>query len=127
MQLARLERMHQQNFIQAHQTFLKGRKESRKSGFVVGAHDAAVEGADTDRFGPPPRDAARAAAERQAATEKTAERGAAADALAPGAKNGIGVTRFAGDGFIAGVRSQAPRPNPDPPPEPNPEPDPPTL
>jgi hypothetical protein len=101
MQLARLQRMHEQQFVQSYQVFLKGRKESQKSGLVPGqaTADLHTPEAKSALVPPPPADPAAESSARQQAAEDAAERAAVADALAPGDDNGIGARIFQGDGM----------------------------
>jgi hypothetical protein len=107
MQLARLERMHQQEFDRAYQAFLRGRAESRKTGAVPGARVAGVHDGPAEQFVPIPTAAGAKAAGRQAAQQAALARQDASARVVPGAKNGIGARPFTGDALIAGVRMRA--------------------
>jgi hypothetical protein len=115
MQLKRMVRMHQQDFLQAYEAFLKGRKESRKSGAAPGAPVPDVAGGGAEPFVPPRQAPDEAEAERQAARQATAERQEEADNLAPGEKNGIGAPLMTGDAMREGVRARAAGPAAPPP------------
>jgi hypothetical protein len=108
-QVARLERMHRQNFVQAYQTFLKGRKESLKTEVAPGMSRGDVEGADAEQFVRHPMSAEAKAASRRAQGEEKKERSQQAGRVRPGAKSGIGALRFDGDELIAGVRAHQKR------------------
>jgi hypothetical protein len=109
MQLAQLDRTHRQNFLQAYQAFLKGRKESRDTGAAPGGAVAAVVESATETFVPAAMTDAAAAAGRTAAKQETEKRQQAADTLAPGGTNGIGASTFNADEFLAEVRARAAR------------------
>jgi hypothetical protein len=107
MQLAALDRMHRQNFLQAYQAFLKGRKESRDTGAAPGAPVAEVADSTTETLVPATMTDAEAAAGRKAAKEETDKRKQAADTLAAGGTNGTGARIFNADEFRAEVRARA--------------------
>jgi hypothetical protein len=109
MQLARLDKMHRQNFLQAYQAFLKGRKESLKTGRAPGAAVAGLEGAlEQPAFTRMSDDEAEAG--RRAAKAATEARAAAAALVSPGPKNGIGARQLDADFMIRKVRASAPPP-----------------
>jgi hypothetical protein len=119
MQLNRLATMHQRNYLQAYQAFLRGRSESRKTGAVVGDPIDEVHGPGAAKFAPAPSTAEDKAAQRHAANEQREVREQAAAALAAGGKNPIGAATFNGDELRAGVRAYAAVPSqPMPPTEP---------
>src|SRR5262249_3531415 len=97
MQLNRLARMHLQNYLQAYQAFLRGRKESRKTNAVVGAPIDEVHGAGAAQFTPASGPDEDRAARRQAAKDDAQERKHGAAAVAAGGKNPIGTAPFNGD------------------------------
>jgi hypothetical protein len=98
MQLSRLQRMNEQQFIQAYQTFVRGRKESHKSGMLPGQ---AVDELHTEEAKsavvPARADPAAESDEEQQAEADKAERTTVAAALAPGGANGIGASICQGD------------------------------
>jgi hypothetical protein len=111
MQLKRMVGMHEQGFLKAYEAFLKGRRESRKSGAVPGAPVAGAADGGAAFF--PPRQAPdEAAAERQASQAAAEERRQQADDAAAGAKNGIGAQLFNGDAMREGMRARATWPAP---------------
>jgi hypothetical protein len=109
MQLARLDRMHRQNFLQAYQAFLKGRKESLKTGMAAGSPGADLEGSDPRHSMTAPMSHEEAEAQRRAASLATCQRAEGADRVAPGGKNGIGATPFTADFMRAAVRAEKAR------------------
>jgi hypothetical protein len=110
MQLARLEQMHQHDFNHAYQAFLRGRKETQKTGAAPGSPCAAVRDSAAQPFVPAPMTASEKAAGRRATKQAAAARKQAAGAAAPGGTNGIGAPLFTGDAMIAEVAARAPRP-----------------
>jgi hypothetical protein len=107
MQLNRLAKTHLQNYLQAYQAFLRGRKETRKTGAVPGAPTAEVHGPGARKIVPVPATAEAKAAGRQAANQQRGRRKTAAAATAPGRKKGIGAAIFNGDEFRAGTGTWA--------------------
>jgi hypothetical protein len=114
VQLARLEWMREQQFIQAYQVFLKGRKESQKSGLRPGQSIADVNTSEAKSavVAPPAHPEASDRARRQATVDRV-EHASVASALAPGETSDIGARVFQGDG----MRYEAIKEKPIPPPE----------
>jgi hypothetical protein len=111
MQLHRLARMHQQNYLQAYQAFLRGRSESRKTEAVAGDPVADVHRPGAAKFVPAPGAAEAKAAQRQAVKEEAEKRKQGAADVAPGRKRGIGAANFNGDELRAGVGARAAAPS----------------
>jgi hypothetical protein len=115
---ARLQRLHRQDYLQAYQTFVKGRKETQKTGMVPGAPVVDPPGSGPSRFVPAAPDPAAAAAAQQVAEAATAARTAAAATVAPGAgDNPIAGTPGGGDDLRRRVRPAAAQAGPTPAPQ----------
>ncbi len=101
-QLIREAETHERQYLRAYQAFVRGRAQAVKTGMPPGISDPSVQGGmnevPTDVPEPEPDGVAAAAAQRRQA----------ADALAPGEENGIGVAIFRGDAMRAAVLATNP-------------------
>ena len=99
VRLLQQERIHRLNYLRAYEAFLKGRKETVKSGVLPGAPQPSVhEEGDADGVSEPEpgsRPAAKSPAERKAEANK----------IAPGAANGIGAPVVDSEVFRRAVRA----------------------
>jgi hypothetical protein len=114
--LARLIKMHDQEYQQAYQAFLRGRKESQKTGRAPGGRASEIHTPEaTEVVVPAPADVAASAAARQRAAADTEKRRHAAAVLAPNKSNGIGTRIFNGDAMrYAAVEANCIRPEDEP-------------
>src|SRR5262249_26471971 len=96
--LNRLIKMNDQEYRQTYESFLRGRRESRKTGRAPGDPIADVHTPEaSEGVVPEAPDGAAAAAARHQTAAAADKRRHAADTLAPGAANGIGAAIFHGD------------------------------
>ena len=102
--LLRHERAHGLTYHRAYDALLKGRRQSFKTGWPPGAPGAvADDGVEQDSAAVEPVSDAAVVAERRGRRKRAAE------AVAPGAENGIGAPAAQGDVMVAEVRAARPK------------------